>query len=65
VERFPLTEFYQRVSSRADLSYPQAKSRAQVVMAVLKEAVSAGEWQDLEAGLPAEFNEILDGSLER
>lgn len=62
VDRFPLYEFYQRVSARADMSLPQAKRGAQVVMKVLKGAVTTGQWQELSNELPPEYNKILHKS---
>lgn len=59
VDRFPLKEFYQRISARAELSLPEAENGAHVVMKVLKEAVTPGQWRELITELPSEYKEIL------
>ena len=59
VERFSIEEFYNRVSARTGLNYAQTVERVRAVMLTVREAISAGEWQDLEEELPAEFDEIL------
>jgi uncharacterized protein (DUF2267 family) len=59
VNRFSLEEFYNRVSARADVGYPSAVEQARAVFQTLREAISAGEWQDLREELPAEYDELL------
>lgn len=59
VDRFSLEEFYNRVSARADVGYPSAVEQAKAVFQTLREAISAGEWQDLREELPAEYDELL------
>ena len=59
VDRFSLEEFYNRVSARADVGYPAAVDQAKAVFQTLREAISAGEWQDLREELPAEYEELL------
>ncbi len=59
VRRFSLEEFYNRVSARAEIGRPDAVKQAQAVMAVLQEAVSAGEVADVMAELPDEFGELF------
>lgn len=58
-DRFQLEEFYNRISARADVNYSQAKKLAKAVVAVLREAVSPGEWRDALATLPAEYGELF------
>lgn len=58
-ELFPLEEFYQRVSQRSDTGHPRAIAGTKAVMAVLKEATTATEWDNLQAEMPAEYDEIL------
>lgn len=48
-------EFIQRVAERASLSITEAHFRARGVMAVLTEAVSAGEMHDVRSQLPRDF----------
>lgn len=59
VDRFPLEEFYNRVVARADMGYPQAVRGVKAVMAVLREAITAGEWDDLRSELSDEYDKIL------
>jgi uncharacterized protein (DUF2267 family) len=59
VDRFSLEEFYIRVSARAEVGYPDAVKRAQAVIAVLQEAVSAGEIEDVLSKLPDEYGELF------
>ena len=59
VDRFSLEEFYNRVSARAGIGYPAAVDQAKAVFQTLREAISAGEWQDLREELPAEYEELL------
>jgi len=59
VDRFGLEEFYNRVSARADLGYPQAVSGSRAVMTVLKEAISTGEWDDLRSERPSDHSALL------
>jgi uncharacterized protein (DUF2267 family) len=59
VDRFSLEEFYSRVSARAGVGYPDAVELARAVFQTLREAISAGEWQDLQEELPAEYDELL------
>lgn len=54
--RITLDEFYNRVAARADIGYPAAVAQTNAVMAVLQEAVSAGEWADVRDELPSEFD---------
>lgn len=59
VDRFMPDEFYHRISARAGVGYPAAVVQARAVMATLREAISAGEWQDLREELPPEYEELL------
>jgi uncharacterized protein (DUF2267 family) len=59
VDRFSLEEFYIRVSARAEVGYPDAVKQAQAVVAVLGEAVSAGEIEDVLSKLPEEYGELF------
>ena len=58
-EPFELEEFYNRVSSRADVGYPAAVELSRVVMGVLQKAVSAGELEDVLSELPDNFRELF------
>jgi uncharacterized protein (DUF2267 family) len=50
-----LDEFYQRMSLREDVPPATAREHARVVMSVLVEALSKGEFEDIRAQLPIEF----------
>ena len=57
-ERFGLEEFYHRVSEKEGVDYPQSVHHAQVVFTVMRDAISRGEWEDVQAQLPAEYLKI-------
>lgn len=59
VRRFPVEEFYNRVRARTGVGYPAAVQQAKAVMAVLQDAVSAGEIADMMKTLPDEYRELL------
>jgi uncharacterized protein (DUF2267 family) len=59
-ELFDLEEFYARIRARADVSRDEAIRRARLVIQVLREAISAGAWQDLQEEWPDEYDELLD-----
>jgi uncharacterized protein (DUF2267 family) len=63
-ELFLLEEFYNRVSSRADMGYPDAVKLTKVVLEVLKEAVSPGEIGDILSVLPEDFGELFGAKPE-
>lgn len=56
---FLLPEFYNRVAARADVGRPHAERLSQAVMAVLREAISAGEWRDMSGALSVDYGELL------
>jgi uncharacterized protein (DUF2267 family) len=58
-EPFELEEFYNRVSSRADVGYPTAVELSRIVMGVLQKAVSEGEMEDVLSQLPNNFRELF------
>jgi uncharacterized protein (DUF2267 family) len=62
VRRFSLEEFYNRVSARTEVGRPDAINQTKAVMAVLQEAVSAGELADIMAELPNEFDALFQRS---
>lgn len=59
-ERFDLTEFYDRVSRHGNQDLPDAVFQARVVMSVVQEAVTPGEFEHLRAQLPAEYNPLFE-----
>jgi uncharacterized protein (DUF2267 family) len=58
-QRFTLEEFFNRVSAREDVGRPHAIAHARAVFGVLREAVSAGELEDVKRELPPEYAEFL------
>ena len=56
---YPLTRFYDAVAQRADMDRHAVVERTRAVMAVLQQAVSLGEIQDVIASLPAEYAELF------
>lgn len=58
-ERYSLEEFYNRISARADVGYPEAVAGTRAVMAVLQDAVSRGEIDHILAQLPDEYEELF------
>jgi uncharacterized protein (DUF2267 family) len=61
-EAFGLDEFFQRVAERegAGVDLPDAAHHVRVVMAVLEEAVTPGEWADARAQLPDEWEPLFE-----
>ncbi|HXF65018.1 MAG TPA: DUF2267 domain-containing protein [Caldilineaceae bacterium] len=60
VQRFSLEEFYNRVGARTGLRYARAVEQTQAVMAVLQEAVTPGEIEDILQELPAEYQKLFE-----
>jgi uncharacterized protein (DUF2267 family) len=57
---YPLEEFYNRVKARAKLrSFQETQRQTKIVMAVLKEAVSQGEIEDIQREMPEEFRHLF------
>lgn len=59
-QRFDFTEFLERVADRADVDVAEAKLRSQVVVALVAEVVPEGEVDDIEDGLPADYEELFE-----
>lgn len=57
---FQLEEFYNRVRARADLGFPAAVSGSKAMVAVLQEAVTAGEIDDIRQELGSDFAELFE-----
>ena len=64
VERFSLTDFFDRVTEKEGVDKPVAVHHARAVMDVLQEAVSAGEMEDLRAQLPDEWDPLFEQGAE-
>lgn len=65
VPRFSLEEFYNRVRARAKIGYHDAVKQAKAVIAVLREAVSAGAIAAILAELPDEYHTLFQTEAER
>ncbi len=64
-EKFDLHEFFTRVGAREQVDLPVAVHHARVVAEVLREAVDAGAFHNLEVQLPPEFRPLFSGSAGR
>lgn len=66
-EGFGVEEFVKRVAERgADSDLETAKKHATAVFAVLREAISAGEFDKMRGTLPAEYDVLFgEGTFER
>lgn len=60
-ESFGLDEFFRRVSEREGTDLPVATYHARAVVDVVKDAVTAGEIEDVRAQLPDEYDPLFDG----
>lgn len=58
-DRYPLEEFYDRITQRADIGYPDAVRQTLAIIRVLQEAVSPGELRDILNELPDQYAEIF------
>lgn len=58
-DEFPVDEFYLRVSELGEIDPDDAEGLAKAVLAVLDEAVSAGQVTDLIAALPTDYGDLL------
>lgn len=59
-ESFGLSEYYHRVSLREGTDLPDAIHHARSVLSVVEEAVSPGEWADVRAQLPEEYDSLFE-----
>lgn len=58
-ERFDRDEFVSRVATRGGLDNAAAEQAAQAVFAVTREAVNPGEFEDVVAQLPNDYQPLL------
>ncbi|MBI3943209.1 MAG: DUF2267 domain-containing protein [Chloroflexi bacterium] len=56
---FSVEKFYDRVAARAVIGYPAAVLGSQAVMAILREAVSEGEINNILSQLTEDYGELL------
>ena len=64
VERFPLSEFFNRVTEKEGIDKPVAVFHARAVIDVLQEAVSEGEIKNLRSQLPDEWDPLFEMGAE-
>ncbi|HEY0471160.1 MAG TPA: DUF2267 domain-containing protein [Kribbella sp.] len=62
-DAFSLEEFYRRVARREGTDPETARRHARAVMAVLREAVSSGEFDDVLSQLPKEYADLTNVTL--
>lgn len=58
-DRFDIDEFLRRVCEREGVALAAGTYHVRVVMEVVREAVSPGEWRDVEAQLPEDLRQLL------
>lgn len=63
-QAFDLDEFFERVSEREGVDLPDAVYHSRVVLSVLREAVTAGELEDVLAQLPEEYTRLFEAGSE-
>jgi len=63
-ERFPVDDFFLRVAAKETADLPDAVHHARAVIAVLQEAVTAGEIDDVRAQLPDEYKPLFEAGSE-
>jgi uncharacterized protein (DUF2267 family) len=61
---FPLEEFFHRVSARGGVRWHQAVVHARAVIAVVGEAVSAGELEDVRTELAPDYDALFEETME-
>lgn len=57
--RFFLEEFYNRVSARAEVGFPEVINQSRAVMAVLKQAVTQPVIDEVLSDIPDEYGELF------
>ena len=63
-EKFSLDEFFWRVSQREGVDLTDSTYHARVVVALLSEAVTMGEIEDVRAQLPEDFARLFEVQYE-
>jgi uncharacterized protein (DUF2267 family) len=61
---FTLEEFFHRVSAREGVRWHQAVAHARAVIAVVGEAVSAGEFEDVRTELAPDYDALFEEAME-
>lgn len=60
-ESFGVERFFERVGEKEGVNKNTATEHARAVMAVLGQAITSGELQDVRSQLPQEFHPLLQG----
>lgn len=63
-ERFSVDDFFQRVASKENVDVPDAAHHARAVVAVLQEAVTTGQIEDIRAQLPDSYESLFEAGSE-
>ena len=63
-ERFSVDDFFLRVAAKESADVPDAAHHARAVMAVLREAVTAGELDDIRGQLPDNYDPLFEAGSE-
>jgi len=63
-ERFSVDDFFLRVAAKETADLPDATHHARAVIAVLQEAVTTGELDDIRAQLPDNYNPLFEAGSE-
>ena len=58
--KYTVNEFFQKVSEKEGVELPEAVFHTRVVIDVLKDAVSKGEFDHVRDQLPADYNRLFD-----
>jgi uncharacterized protein (DUF2267 family) len=63
-ERFSVDDFFLRVAAKETADLPDAAHHARAVLAVLQEAVTTGELEDIQAQLPDNYKPLFEAGSE-
>jgi uncharacterized protein (DUF2267 family) len=63
-ERFTVEDFFLRVAAKETADLPDATHHARAVIAVLQEAVTTGEIEDIRAQLPDSYAPLFEAGSE-
>lgn len=63
-ERFSVDDFFLRVAAKETADLPDAAHHARAVIAVLQEAVTTGEMDDIRAQLPDNYKPLFEAGSE-
>jgi uncharacterized protein (DUF2267 family) len=63
-ERFDLDEFFRRVSEKEGVDLPVSVFHTRAVITVLRDALTPGEFEDMRAQFPADYDPLFEASYE-